>query len=83
MIWGISAFPLLGSTLRPASTSSGGQVQAVDVEGARAGDVADGRLDRGGLAVDALDDPLEHAAVLAEARATGSRRPSSLRNQLT
>ena len=32
------------------------------------GDVADGGLDRGGLAVDALDDPLQHAAVLAEAR---------------
>ena len=44
------------------------QAEAVDVERLGRRDVADGRLDRGGLALDALDDPLEDAAVLAEAR---------------
>ena len=32
------------------------------------GDVADRGLDRVGLALDALDDPLQHPAVLTEAR---------------
>ena len=35
---------------------------------ARCRHVADRGLDRLGLALDALDDPLEHPAVLAEAR---------------
>ena len=75
VICGISGLPLLDVDVRaPASRSSLGHVEAVDVERARRGDVADGGLDRGGLALDALDDPLQHAAVLAEARATGSHR---------
>ena len=57
-----------------ASSCSRRHVEPVDVERAGRRHVADRGLDRGGLALDALDDPLEHAAVLAEARATGSRR---------
>ena len=43
-------------------------VEAVGVEGLRGRHVADRGLDGGGLALDALDGPLEDAAVLAEAR---------------
>src|SRR4051812_6279417 len=46
----------------------GGHVQTRDVERVRRGDVPDRGLLRRGGALEALDDPLEHPAVLAEAR---------------
>ena len=52
----------------PARPARRGHVQAVDVERLRRRHVADRGLDGGGRALDALDDPLEDAAVLAEAR---------------
>src|SRR5829696_1499314 len=44
-----------------------GQFQPGDVDGARRRHQSDRRLDRLGLVVAAAEDPLEHAAVLAEA----------------
>jgi hypothetical protein len=74
--------PALDVTDRSSSRSAASDVQAVDVERTRRGQVADGRLDRAGPAVHSLEGPLEHPAVLAE---PGHRkRPSSpRRNQLT
>src|SRR5215203_5579425 len=43
-----------------------GHVEPVDVQGARRGDVTDGRLDRSGLTLHSVDDPLQDPAVLAE-----------------
>ena len=61
-----------------------GEVEALDVERLRRRHAADRRLDGGSRAIDALDDPLEHAAVLAEARPQEPAVVSSWRrNQLT
>ena len=67
VICGISAFHSSTSTSRACREVLLGHVEPVDVEGAGRGDVADRRLDRGGLALDPLDDPLQDPAVLAEA----------------
>src|SRR5688500_17943569 len=60
--------PLLGLDGEGLLDLLGRHVQPRDVEGPGRGHVADRRLDGGGGALEALDDPLEHAAVLAEAR---------------
>ena len=73
-ICGISAFHSSASTASACLELGVAHVEAVGVERLRGRDVADGGLDRGGLALDALDGPLEDAAVLAEAGPQEVRR---------
>src|SRR5919107_1331870 len=60
--------PLLGVDREAGGEVVGGHVEPVGVERVRRRDVTDRRLVRGGRALDPLDGPLEHAAVLAEPR---------------
>src|SRR5687768_3730700 len=60
--------PLLGLDGEGLLDLLRGHVQTGDVQGVRRRDVTDRRLDGSRGALEALDDPLEHAAVLAEAR---------------
>ena len=66
VISGISFFHSSTSTVESLLQVALGHVEAVDVQGARRGDVTDGRLDRSGLTLHPVDDPLQDPAVLTE-----------------